>query len=228
MNPPYHGPHNGPQHDVHARLLGEPFHIAAPFLRVLLTGEPTMLGPDQLAYSINPYLTAMVGYRLHPATYESAIMEKRHAQAWGVSKQDLWFTALGNMAYDRYEPQALQAAGDTVVHAVHGVTWPGSAHMMRLVEVMREPAPFGAVVMLPNPNTLLYAVLRSKRSGPVLAALHRHHQSMVPPEGPVSDQLILWRGGRVSGMSTRPGPDGAVQIKKSQEFRFLLDHELPD
>ncbi|WP_147280105.1 hypothetical protein [Marinitenerispora sediminis] len=228
MNVPYRGPHNGPSHDIHARLLTEPFQNAAPYLRVVLTGDPTALGGDKLAYSVNPLLTALLCFRLNPSSYEAAILDRRHAEAWGLTKQDLWFTALGNMAHDQYDLQSFPTNADTAVNVVHGITWPGSAHVMRLVEIMREPAPFGAVVMLPSPNTMLYAVLHSKRSRPIIPFIYQTFQSLVEDGDPLTDQLIWWRNGQVTGMATRPGEGGSVQVSQNREFSFLLDHELPD
>lgn len=226
MHAPPYGPHNGPDPNIHSRLLSEPFPMAAPFLRVIVAAT-TSLGTAPLAYSINRSLTAALCYRLHPHTYESVILDQRYVQAWGLSKQDLWFTALGNMAQDAYDLQRFQTSTDTEVNVVKGHTWPGTAHVMRLVDLMYEPAPYGAVVMMPDTNTMLYSVLRSKRSLPMIPFIFQTFQSLSAGVQPLTDQLIWWRDGKVTGMSTRPGEAGAVQIAQSTEFSFLLDHELP-
>ncbi|GAB3449676.1 hypothetical protein GCM10027570_24360 [Streptomonospora sediminis] len=229
MNAP-HQPHGGPPpvHDVHSRLLSEPYAAAQPHLRIVLTGDPSDLGTDKLAYSINPRLTALLCYRTNPETYEAAVLDHRHRQAWGVGKQDLWFAALHNLAYEPYDLRTFETNTDTPVHVVHGIGWPGSAHVMRLVEIAREPLPFGAVVMLPSPNTMLYAVLRSKRSVALIPFLYQTFQSLARDGDPVTDQIIWWRGGRVTGMSAQPDPGGGVGVRQTPEFSFLLDHELPD
>ncbi|QBI55585.1 hypothetical protein [Streptomonospora litoralis] len=229
MNVPYH-PHGHPvpPAEVHSRLLTEPYSAAQPRLRIVLTGDPAGLGSDKLAYSINPRLTALLCYRTDPQTYEAAVLDVRHTQAWGVGKRDLWFTALRNLAYESHDLQTLQTGADTPVHVLHGVSWPGSAHVMRLVDIVPEPLPYGAVVMLPSPNTMLFAVLRSKRSVALLPFLYQTFQSLRQDGEPVTDQLVWWRNGRVSGMDAQPDPGGGVGIRQTAEFSRLLDHELPD
>ncbi|GAA4916367.1 hypothetical protein [Streptomonospora salina] len=217
-----------PASGVHSRLLAEPYAAAAPYLRIILTGDPSELGTDKLAYSVNPQLTALLCYRTDPRTYEAAVLDHRHARAWGVAKQDLWFAAMGNLAHEPVDLQSFPAGADTPVNIVHGIGWPGSAHVMRLVDVAREPLPYGAVVMLPSPNTMLYAVLRSKRSVALIPFLYRTFHSLLQDGGPVTDQIIWWRNGRVTGMGTRPDPGGGVGISQTPEFSRLLDHELPD
>ncbi|GAA1760925.1 MULTISPECIES: hypothetical protein [Streptomonospora] len=228
MNAPYN-PHGQPAPpDAHSRLLAEPFAAAQPHLRIVLTGDPSGLGTDKLAYSVNPRLTALLCYRTNPQTYEAAVLDVRHARAWGVGKQDLWFAAMRNLAYEPYDLQTFNTSADTPVHVVHGIGWPGSSHVMRLVDVAQEPMPYGAVVMLPSPNTMLYAVLRSKRSASLIPFLYQTFQSLVQDGDPVTDQIIWWRNGRVTGMATQPDADGGVGIRQTPEFSFLLDHELPD
>ncbi|TDQ52144.1 hypothetical protein [Actinorugispora endophytica] len=226
MNPPHPGRYSGPQDNLHERLLHVPFHEAAPWLRVLLTGDPGAMGTDKLAYSVNPLLTALLIYRTDPGSYSGIVLDKRHTRAWGRDKQDLWFTALGNMAYDQVREQALYSGTDTDVRIVHGVDWAGSAHVMRLPELMREPAPHGALVMLPDANTMVYTVLRSRRSMPVIPFLYRTFLDL-RTDGAVTDQLLWWRGGRVHGMSTLPADGGGVQVKHSPEFSNMIDRELP-
>lgn len=226
MHFPHPGRYSGPQDNLHDELLRVPFDVVAPWLRVLLTGDPTPLGTDKLAYSINPHLTALLVYRTDPGNYSSAILDKRHTQAWGRSKQDLWFTALGNMAYDQYQQYTVHSGTDTDVQVVQGVDWAGSAHVMRLPDVMRQPAPYGALVMLPDPNVMVYAVLHSRRSLPVIPFLYDVFQRLIE-NGPVTDQMLWWRGGQVRGMSTRPAEGGGVQVKQSPEFNALVERELP-
>ncbi|KIH98294.1 hypothetical protein LP52_14135 [Streptomonospora alba] len=226
-DPPPHG-RSLPAWDAHSRLLAEPYAAALPYLRIILTGDPSELGTDKLAYSVNPRLTALLCCRTNPQTYEAAVLDLRHARAWGVSKQDLWFAAMHNLAHEPLDLQSLRTDADTPVHVVHGIGWPGSAHVMRLVEVAQEPLPYGAVVMLPSANTMLYAVLRSKRSLSLIPFLYQAFQSLVQDGAPVTDQIIWWRNGRVTGMGTQPDPSGGVGIRQTPEFSFLLDHELPD
>ncbi|MUL42103.1 hypothetical protein FZ103_13100 [Streptomonospora sp. PA3] len=229
MNAPYppHGRPGPPASDVHSRLLAEPYAAAQPYLRIVLTGDPSGLGGDKLAYSISPHLTALLCYRTNPENYEAAVLDVRHARAWGLGKQDLWFAAMRNLAYEPYDLQTFQTNADTPVHVLHGIGWPGSAHVMRLVEVAQEPLPYGAVVMLPSPNTMLFAVLRSRRSVSLLPFLYQTFQSLTRDGDPVTDQIIWWRNGRVTAMSTQPDPGGGVAVKQTPEFSFLLDHELP-
>ncbi|GLU46452.1 hypothetical protein [Nocardiopsis ansamitocini] len=226
MNLPYPGRPSGPSDHVHDQLLHLPFPAAAPRLRILLTGDATAMGTDKLAYSVNPELTALLVYRTGPGNYAGVVLDKRHAQVWGRTKQDLWFTALANMAHDRFQGYTLTSGADTDVHVVSGIDWPGTAHVMRLPDLVRAPLPFGAVVMLPDSNTMIYAVLRSRRSLPMLPFLHQTFRPLAASAPPVSDQLLWWRDGRVSGMSARPTPDGGVQIRHSPEFSRLIDHEL--
>ncbi|ASU83006.1 hypothetical protein CDO52_09575 [Nocardiopsis gilva YIM 90087] len=241
MSYPYYGPQYGPPQpppppppapqappDIQGRLLGEPFAAVAPHLRVFLTGDPSALGTDKLAYSINSVLTALVVFRPNPHSIEAVVLEKRHAHAWGMTKQDLWFTALTNTAGEPIDVRTYQTNADTPVHAVMGMGWPGSAHVMRLTEIAQEPLPYGAVVMLPNANTMIYSVLRSKRSAPIIPFLYQTFQSLVGDDAPFTDQFLWWRGGKLTAMSTRPDPGGGVQLAQTKEFSFLLDHELPD
>ncbi|KUP95334.1 hypothetical protein [Thermobifida cellulosilytica] len=225
MNFPHPGPYPGPQGNLHEELLRVPYETAAPWLRVILAGDPTPLGTDKLAYSINPLLTALLVYRTNPNDYSGAVLDKRHAQAWGRSKQDLWFAALGNMARDRYQEHVLPSGADTDVHVVQGVDWAGSAHVMRLPDVMRRPAPHGALVMLPDPNVMVYTVLYSRRSLPVIPFLYTVFRQYAA--APVTDQMLWWHDGRVHGMSTRPAPDGGVQLRQSPEFSDLIERRLP-
>ncbi|GAA3758899.1 hypothetical protein [Salinactinospora qingdaonensis] len=240
MNAPYPGPdphygnlpygHAPPSHgDIHERLLATPFEAVAPHLRlVLFGGDATGLGGDKLAYSINPTLTAVLAYRLDPGSFQSALLEQRHAQAWAMNKRDLWFSALHNMAYDQYRIDTYPGAPDTASYVVTGLTWPASAHVMRLSDLIAEPMPYGAVAMAPEPNTLICAVLRSKRSAPVIPAMHLIFCDRIIDGVPLTDQLLWWRGGSVSGMPMRPSADGGVQVRQSPEFSYLLDYELPD
>ncbi|MDA0567834.1 hypothetical protein LG943_26440 [Streptomonospora sp. S1-112] len=233
-HPPYgppQPPSGPPPTDVHRWLLSQPFPAVQPNLRVILTGDPSALGTDKLAYSINPQLTALLCYRTNPANYEAAVLDVRHTQQWGLTKQDVWFAALHNLAYEHYDLKSFPTSApnaDTPVQVLIGQSWPGSAHVMRLVDVVREPMPYGAVVMLPSPNTMIFAVLRSKRSASLLPFIYNTFQSLREDGDPVTDQMIWWRGGRVTGMSTQADPGGGVGIRQSPEFSFLLDHELPD
>ncbi|PSL01059.1 hypothetical protein CLV63_101538 [Murinocardiopsis flavida] len=228
MHAPQFGPPGGPGPDIRIRLLGEPFHAAAPFLRVLVLPNSAGLGPSPLAYSISKELSAVLCYRPNPHTYDAVVLDAAFTQVWGLSKQDLWFTALANMRYESFEPQVFQTTADTEVTVVHGMTWPGTAHVMRLVDLIHGPAPFGAVVMLPNSNTMMFAVLRSKRSLPIIPFIFQTFQSLAADAPPLTDHLIWWRDGSVRAMGTRVGQGGSVEIAQSTEFSFLLDHELPD
>ncbi|TQN32454.1 hypothetical protein FHX37_2414 [Haloactinospora alba] len=226
MGVPPPEPAHGPQPDMHGYVLSMPFPVAAPQLRVALTGDPSSLGTEMLAYSVNPHLTALVCYQTQPSSYEAMVLDKRYLQAWGVSKQDVWFTALRNMAQDPVDGQTYQTTADTPVHVVHGLTWPGSAHVMRLAELAREPLPYGAIVMLPDPNVLVYAVLRSKRSIPLLPFLYQTFRSLDRGEA-ITDQMIWWRGGKLSCMPTRSDPAGGLQLQHTDEFSAMLERELP-
>ncbi|EOR72069.1 hypothetical protein JCM3263A_11470 [Thermobifida fusca] len=227
MHFPHPGRYSTPQDNLHEELLRVPFDVAAPWLRVLMIGDPAAAGPyDKLAYSINPELTALLVYRTDPGNYSGVVLDKRHTQAWGRTKQDLWFTALGNMAYDQYQEYTVSSGGDTDVHVVQGIGWAGSAHVMRLSDVMQQPAPYGALVMLPDTNVLAYTVLRSRRSLPAISTLYSVFQQLNEGNA-VTDQMLWWRDGRLQGMATRPAGNGGVQVRHSPEFDAVIDRELP-
>lgn len=228
MHAPQSGPPSGPGPDIHSRLLSGPFLAAAPYLRVLVVANSAVLGPAPLAYSISKEVSAVLCYRPHPQAHDAVVLDTRFTHAWALSKQDLWFTALANMRYETYDPQVFHTTADTEVNVVHGISWPGTAHVMRLVDLIPGAAPFGAVVMLPNSNTMMYSVLRSKRSLPIIPFIFQSFQALAADGPPLTDQLIWWRDGAVRAMGTRVGQGGSVEIAQSTEFSFLLDHELPD
>ncbi|GAB3204783.1 hypothetical protein ACQEU5_03235 [Marinactinospora thermotolerans] len=227
MNAPYRI-HN--DEAVHARLLSDPLYQVAPYLRVLVLGDPRFLGPEPLAYSINESVTAAVCVRTGPAADGAVILGKRHAHAWGTTKQDLWFTALRNMATETYDLKVFQAA-DTVLNVVTGHGWPGTAHVMRLVELSADPMPYGALAMLPSPNTLMFAPLRSRRSMSVVAFMWETFQELARGGMPVTDQIVWWRGGTVMAIRTEPAPpqDGrpGVRLNAPAEFGRMVEEELP-
>ncbi|WP_067967328.1 hypothetical protein [Nocardiopsis trehalosi] len=230
--PPGYGPPPGPppagpapQIDLDA-ILTESLDEARMHLRVILNTDVTQLGGDKLAYSVNAGLTAMI-VRRTPDRDRSLVLDKSHTRRWNTTKRDLWTTALRNMVYEPIEVQTHDTNADTPVHVVQGAGWPGASHVMRLPEIVREPMPYGAIVMLPTSNTMVYAVLRSRRSLPLIPFLYRTSTALVGGE-PFVDQLLWWRDGNVNGMSVRPDPGGGVQVRQSEEFTFLLDHELPE
>jgi hypothetical protein len=211
-------------------LTQQPFSAVAPALRVILTGAPDGLGTDKLAYSINPMLTALIAYRTRQDNFESLILDERHAQAWGMSRQDIWYTALRNMAGDRMDVQNFpaQTDADTAINVVRGVDWPAAPQLMRLPEVARDPMPYGAVAVLPDTNMMLFFVLRSQRSRRLLPFLYDVFQNLSRDHRPVTDQIMWYRAGRVVAMPARPDPSGqGVQIMRDDEFNRVLEHELP-
>ncbi|MFC4564710.1 hypothetical protein ACFO4E_22865 [Nocardiopsis mangrovi] len=213
-----------PHIDIQA-LQNESLDEARLNLRVIMNNDPSTLGTDKLAYSVNPGLTALIVRRL-PDPSKSVLLDKRHTHRWGCTKADLWGMALANMAYEPVDFQSFQTDADTSINVVKGDGWPGAAHVMRLPEIVREPMPFGAILMMPNSNVLLYAVLRSQRSRPLISFLYNTALSLADGDLFV-EQLLWWREGKLHGMSARPDPGGGVQLRQNKEFTFLLDHELP-
>ena len=208
----------------------QPFPAVAPNLRIVLTGPPDALGRGKLAFSINPMLTALVAYRTRPDTFESLILDERHAQAWRMNRQDVWYTALRNMAADRVDVQTFptQTDADTTLNVVRGVGWPAAPQLMRLPEIARDPMPYGAVAVLPDTNMMLYFVLRTQRSRKLLPFVYDVFRNLSRDHHPVTDQIMWYRAGRVKAIPARPDPSGqGVQIMRDDEFDHVLERELP-
>ncbi|GAA3765039.1 hypothetical protein HDA32_001253 [Spinactinospora alkalitolerans] len=221
--------HHGQADHVHAQLMRDPFPAVAPHLRLMVVDDPYMMGQRPLAYSVSSRCTAALCVK--QSRTEAVFLGQDHAHAWGVGKQDIWFAALQNMAYEPVEVTPNESTADVPLYTLYGKDWAGSAHIMRLGDVLPGPAPFGAVAMLPGVNSILFAPLLSKRSLRILPMMWLVYKRFSSEDRAVTDHLLWWRGGRLSAMDAMDSEqvDGksGIHLIESPEFQRMKD-ELPD
>lgn len=143
-------------------LLGGAAEEIRPWLmpRVLRREQAAQAG-DVIGFGVGGQLYAVLGAQGPDGPDSLFAVGTSDAERLGVPSQQLWSWGLDNLRNDQVDLRRLQTTSGGVLNVVLAQSTYGATHVLRLGELMEEPAPYGALVTVPHVSAVTYLPLRS-------------------------------------------------------------------
>lgn len=183
----------GPGGDVRQMLLGAPVDRVRQDLRLSVTRVGPHLAPPALAWPVTDELAAIACVKLPDGAIVSA--EVPMAQAWGMGPEDVWLQSATNLRGEHVSRSEFDTASGVPMVMLTGQAWPGSAHLTRLGEALGEELPAGALVTLPDDNTLLAIPIHNPRVIDMVGFMYGTGHELTRGQPPMSMRPLWWHEG---------------------------------
>jgi hypothetical protein len=148
------------------------------------------------------------------------------ASQWGVDDAELWTIALDNL---RREPHDLSKAvrEDRPVYMLVGDTWYTSANLLRLDELIDEPAPHGMLVIAPSFNALGFWVIPDIGVANAMFPMQKLGRDLWKKvsagDWGLSPDLFWWSDGRLDIIKMTKNNDGSTTASSSARFMDMIN-----
>jgi hypothetical protein len=146
------------------------------------------------------------------------------AQRWGSDPRTLWGWGLDNLRRDEISVRPTDTTTGNRLHVVMGRSGTASAQLLRVAELLHEPAPFGLFVAVPVHGVLIFMVLRSHADLRMVPFVINTGRSLGRSSPMLSERLYWWHNGSLEHIGvTMRSPDDA-QLSVQLGFHQMLQH----
>lgn len=187
--------------DVRQMLIGAPVDRVRLDLRLTVTRTGPHLAPPAMAWPIGDELAAVACVRLPDGAIVTA--EIPMAQAWGMAAEDVWLQSATNLRAEHFARSEFDTAAGVPMTMFTGQGWPGSAHLTRLGEALGEDLRSGALVALPDENTLLVLPIRNPRVLDQVGHMFGTGHELTRGQQPMSVRPLWWHEGVVEPLDVQ-------------------------
>ncbi|MDI2124872.1 hypothetical protein [Yinghuangia seranimata] len=187
------GGFGGPGGDVRQMLVGAPVDRVRQDLRLSVTRGGPHLAPPALAWPLGDELAAVACVKLPDGQIVTA--EIPMAQAWGMGPEDVWLQCATNLRGEHFARSEFDTAAGVTMTMFTGQGWPGTAHLVRIGEALGEDVPHGALVTVPDENTLLVVPLNNQRVLDVVPQMYQTGHEITRGQHPFSTRTYWWHEG---------------------------------
>jgi hypothetical protein len=131
-------------------------------------------------------------------------------RTWEVDGAVPWAIALHNLRRDPPEPELVGYPPDPLWRVLESPSPYTAANLLRLEELLAEPTPNGAVLIVPSRHVLAARAIASGRDLAAIAEVYEHTVAVATKAGPMAlySDVLWWRRGRLTRIPT-------VRIDKS-------------
>lgn len=201
--PGTYGPAAGPggQPDVRQMLVGAPVDRVRQDLRLTVTRVGPHMAPPALAWPITDEVAAVACVRLPDGAIVTA--EIPMAQAWGMAAEDVWLQSATNLRNEHFTLSEFDTASGVPMMMFTGQAWPGAAQLMRLGEAIGGDLPAGALVTLPDENTLLTIPIRNPRVIDMVGHMYGTGHELVRGQAQITMRPLWWHEGVVEPLDVQ-------------------------
>jgi hypothetical protein len=183
----------GPGDTLITEALAKDFDQARRTMKLRLWGRESLPQVPLIAWDIADDLVAVLTFDL-PQTLVS--VRREDATAWGVSKDELWRTAMANVHAEGLLPApALETGNGAEVWVIDGeTTFFAASHVLFLEAYGAAASPYGAIVAVPRRHLVLFHPIIDLRIIDAVSSM----LAVVPwmfREGPgsITSSLYWWR-----------------------------------
>jgi hypothetical protein len=203
-------------------LLGGTDEIRPWLMPRVLRKEQAAQAGDVIGFAVGGELFAVLGAQGPDGPDSLFAVGNADADRLGVSSQQLWAWGLENLRNDPATVRPVNATAGGQLNAVLAKSTYGATHVLRLNELLGEPAPYGALVTVPHVSTLIYLVLRSHvdmRMVPYLMYLVAELQQ--GDGNALSSELYWWTPEGIEAQGVQLQGERA-QLSVTPRFREML------
>ncbi len=183
--------------------LGADLAAARPHLKMRLYARDTFTGGSEqfVLRDVADDLTAVLCYDL-PSNVVTVAADS--LGKWGVSQDELYYTALANQRRTERAPVEDIDVGGAVVKAMTGESFFVASNLLLLSDFVPADAPFGALAAVPNRHTLIWHVITDPSALRAIDAMVVMASNLCS-EGPgsISSNLFWWKDGAIRTLPTR-------------------------
>ncbi|UGQ12870.1 hypothetical protein LO772_04415 [Yinghuangia sp. ASG 101] len=198
-----HGQPGGPggHSDVRHMLLGAPAERVRQDLRLTVTRVGPHMAPPALAWPVTDEIAAVACVRLPDGAIVTA--EIPMAQAWGMGAEDIWLQSATNLRGEHFSRSEFDTAAGVPMTMFTGQAWPGAAQLTRLGEALGEDLPAGALVTLPEENTLLTIPIHNPRVIDMVGHMFATGHELTRGQPPMSARPLWWHEGVIEPLDVQ-------------------------
>jgi hypothetical protein len=203
-------------------LPGEADDIRPWLMPRVLRREQAAQAGDVIGYGIGGQLYAVLGAQGPDGPDSLFALGGGDANRLGVPIRELWNWGLENLRKDEVETRHVYATAGGKFNVVMSQSTYGATHVVRLGDLLTEPAPYGVLVTVPHVSVLTYMVLRTHvdmRMVPYLMYLLAELQQ--GDGGALSSELYWWteKGLEPQGVTLQ---GESAQLSVTARFRDML------
>ncbi|WP_436772717.1 hypothetical protein [Yinghuangia sp. YIM S09857] len=187
--------------DVRQMLTGAPVERIRQDLRLSVTRVGPHLAAPAIAWPITEDLAAIACVKLPDGAIATA--EVPMAQVWGMEAEDVWLQGAGNLRAEHFSRSEFDTASGVAMTMFTGQAWPGSAQLTRLGEALGEELPAGALVTLPDDNTLLTIPIHNPRVIDMVGHMFATGHELTRGQHPMSARPLWWHDGVVEPLDVQ-------------------------
>jgi hypothetical protein len=201
--------------DVRQMLAGAPADRVRHDLRLSLTRVGPHLVPPALFWPISDELAAIAAVKLPDGAVVTA--EVPMAQAWGMGSEDVWLQSATNLRNEHFALSEFDTAAGVTMYMFTGQGWPGTAHLTRLGEALSTQLPAGALVTLPDENTLLVLPIHNPRVLDMVGFMYATGHEITRGQPPMAARTYWWHEGVLEPLDVQ-WHGQAARVSGSQRF----------
>lgn len=208
-------------------LLGGAAEEIRPWLmpRVLRREQAAQAG-DVIGHAIGGQLYAVLGVQGPDGPDSLFAVGTSDAARLDLSPEQLWGWGLENLRNDQVSLRQIPATSGGTLNVITSQSTYGATQLLRLGELLPEPAPYGALVTVPHVSAVTYLVLRTHvdmRMVPYMMYLMAELQQ--GDGGALSTELYWWTTDGVEPQGVTLQGESA-QLSVTARFRDMLQ-QLP-
>lgn len=228
--PPYQGPGYPPpaygtpppQHHPQPRWPG-PERVAPHLALRLMRRADLPAGYDVIATLLSEELFGLLCVREEGREGVRPV-GNADAQRWGSDPRTLWGWGLDNLRREEISVRSDETTTGNTLHVVTGRSGTASAQLLRIGELLREPAPYGLLLAVPVDGALLYLTLRSHADLRMVRFVLDTGRALSRGGAMLSERLYWWHNGTMEDLRvTVIGPQD-VRIGAQAGFHQMLAH----
>ncbi|MEU8137594.1 hypothetical protein [Streptodolium elevatio] len=187
--------------DYRQMLTGAPVERIRQDLRLSVTRVGPHLAPPAIAWPLTDELAAIACVKLPDGAIAPA--EVPMAQAWGMESEDVWLQSATNLRAEHFSRSEFDTASGVPMTMFTGQAWPGSAQLTRLGEALGEDLPAGALVTLPDDNTLLAIPIHNPRVIDMVGHMFGTGHELTRGQHPMSVRPLWWHDGVIEPLDVQ-------------------------
>lgn len=220
----------GPKCTAHGpcRLLaGKPVSTLRPRLRPLISPAAAVQGADPVALPFSGGLVTVLcveGEPTRQGATEALVIPRHLADEWDATDDQLWEWAFQGLTRQRLNRRELNGQNGDKLYITNGLgSWPGAAYALRAEAAFGVELPYGAVVSLPNQNSLCGLPIRTRASLEGVQFLAELTQELRDADGgQFGTELYWYLDGEVERILSLNEGDGS-RLVVSARIKAVLD-----
>ncbi|MCO6007809.1 hypothetical protein NE236_22785 [Actinoallomurus purpureus] len=146
------------------------------------------------------------------------------AHRWGSDPRTLWGWGLDNLRREDLDVRSDETVAGNALHIVTGPSGTASAQLLRIGELLREPASFGLLLTVPVDGVLIFMVLRSHADLAAVPSIHETSRSVARTGAMLSDRVYWWYQGAMEDVPITVLGAQQARISPRPGLHRMLQH----